>query len=81
MQLRACRFLGIISNSSKGAQMKVQITLFMATKCKMTMSATSTKKYNYMGGGGGELCPLTKQVQEGKFSEHNFFQIKEKTEQ
>ena len=22
------------------------------------------------GGGGGELCPLTKEVEEGRFSEH-----------
>ena len=40
------------------------------------------KNANTQGGwGGGELCPLTKQVQEGRFSEHNLFQIKEKTEQ
>lgn len=27
------------------------------------------------GGEGGELCPLTKQIKEGRFSEHNLFQI------
>ena len=45
------------------------------TTCTCTCHFYKKNAATKGGGEGGELCPLTKQIKEGRFSEHNLFQI------